>query len=430
MLALAVLLAVLFFAAQRERSDVTFGGGPVGTVPVESTSGASIPSQSQIHALLAADRVVRIDGAVAVYDEAAVLPLLAEYDLRLLLLPPGLSSDQVADLDLPIDVVSVRGLETALSPFVSAPSDENELINAYAGRDVTDSIVSLIAAVKEGPELDPVDRVGWRDPTPDELAAVLEQVGSDGGIAFTDPAARFDLPPAAADAFPHTAPVVVVTPYAEPGVPAVDFRAALEDALPDRPIIQLTGQWLSFAGAATSAEAVTASFYGEYGSRLARADHSQQVVLGAMLDRIAEFRHSGVFDRPAPQPAPDPVRLSLPWLPWVFAAVALAYVGLLIRDRLRPPAPTGTRDTADEAAALAGLSELVVELSRLAIARGSPHLDRAGTLLGVAGDALDVDDHQRVGQHLDEARTELDRLTADLGLDHLRPDAFLAGRWQ
>ena len=195
----------------------------------------------------------------------------------------------------------------------------------------------------------------------------------------------------------------------------------------------MTGLWIDYAGSyADDFEAsLTASFYGQFGNRLQEHAYSQQDVLKVALGRVEQFRHSGIFGKPLPYQAPDPLELTLPALPWICGGLGVAAIVAAIvqirRQRLDVPTPVG----AAALRRLAGLSELAVEVSGLTDSRSQGALTRALRALTEARDVAEgSDEHADVADELlDHAERELTQVAERIGRPEYRPTNFLNGRW-
>ncbi|MFI7073420.1 hypothetical protein [Micromonospora sediminicola] len=437
LLVVAVAVLAVFLVAQRQSVTVSYGRSPSSaTLPAEGSAGelsdATVPSVEQMTALVAADPVVRLPGAVARWDEARVRAAIGGDGTRILVAPPGLDeAERKRVKDVQNATVRIVGTEVSGGPYLATPDDLPGWRAQFATGDVTGQVLALLAGLREQPAPADRDDLRWREPTAAELApvtAALRATGRYVGLGATLPRLPEDD---ARDAFPGGAWFVVLPaqPY---GTPLPAYGPALHRLAPQRPVVVMYGGWIEYhgPGAADFAEVAGASFYAQYGGRLSRYDYPQLNVLGAYLARVTDVRYAGLFDRPLPYRPFDPLRVALPALPWLFAGCVAGFVVLSIRTvrgagRSRPGdvGPDGTP------ARLAGLSALAVELSVLTDARSDPALVRGVGRLRAARYALDdglPDRHVR--GLLADAAAELDRVARDVRMPGYRPDVYLRGR--
>lgn len=248
----------------------------------------------------------------------------------------------------------------------------------------------MVALLRAGP---PGDRFAWREPSAAELAAVTADL--------------LDTPPATA-AFPGTTARYLALPQQPFGQPVPRYGPALAARFPDTPIVVMYGSWIEYDGpdAEEFAELTAATFYGRFDDLLSRSAYPQRNVLGAYLNRVADVRYSGLFDRPLPYRPLDPLRVALPALPWLFAACVVVFLLLSVRSVRRPARSAPALGTP---ARLAELTGRAVEVSLLTT--GDPALPRAITKLMAARDALAADlPDTHVRDLLDDARNELDAI--------------------
>lgn len=206
---------------------------------------------------------------------------------------------------------------------------------------------------------------------------------------------------------------------------------ALQKLFPDKPIVVMYGAWIEYYGpqAADFAEIVAATFYSEAAHLLDHVAYSQQGVLNAYLDRVADVRFAGLFDRPLPYRQPDPLRVALPVLPWIFAACVVLFVALSLRPIVRPARRRPRNALVGTPARLAALTALAVEISALTDRRSEAALARALVLLTAARDAVREDlPDQHVRALLLDAEAELDRSARSLPYRGYRPAEYLTGR--
>lgn len=207
----------------------------------------------------------------------------------------------------------------------------------------------------------------------------------------------------------------------------------LTEAFPDTPIVVMYGSWIEYHGpyAEDFADIAGASFYTRFGSRLSSYTYPQDTVLSAYLAQVSDVPYAGLFDQPLPYQPVDPLRITLPALPWLFAVCVVAFLALSVRSLLRVPATvrrSGPRHNGIPVR-LAGLTALAVEVSGLTDARTDPALIRASTTLQAARAALDEqlpDRHIRA--LLDAAESELDQAGRGVEMPGYRPAAYLQGR--
>ena len=427
------LIGLIFISSQTQQPDVTFAGQIGKQISPTAIDTAPLPTYDQVVEQYSDAPIVRLPGATAVVDTALATEWLDKSDARQIVLAPPLSPDAEDTMTVPDDVVLVHGTYTSFGGFSTTSSDFSDMQQTFATSDVTTSVVALIAHSIDVEMPEDLVEVSWREPTPDELAPVLAALESDG-IAFVGGAEPFEIPAQATEAYPEGVdPLIVVTPHAAPGQPAVRYADAVAAQFPNRPVVAMTGLWIDFAGSyAQDFEApLTASFYGQFGERLEKHAYSQETVLRLALNRVQEFRHSGIFDQPLPYQAPDPLELTLPALPWICGALGLTAVAASIvqirRQRLDTPTP------ADGATVhrLAGLSELAVEVSGLTEGRSKASLSRALRALAEAQEVIEgtSEGAEVVAGLLERAERELETVAERIGRPEYRPATFLEARW-
>jgi hypothetical protein len=229
---------------------------------------------------------------------------------------------------------------------------------------------------------------------------------------------------AAAAAFPDGKALYVALPRQPFGEPVPRYGPALATAFPDTPIVVMYGSWIEYdgPGAADFADLTAATFYGRFGEVLSRTGYPQRSVLAGYLNKVADIRYSGLFDRPLPYRPWDPLRVALPALPWLFTACVLTFLLLSARSVRRP---AGRAPRRGNPARLAGLTALAVEMSALTHRDSEPALTRGITKLLAARDALI---HELPDLHvcdlLDDAQAELDEAAQLLPFDGYRPDEY------
>ncbi|MFG1777031.1 hypothetical protein ACGFIG_11450 [Micromonospora sp. NPDC049048] len=439
LLGVAVVVLVVFLAAQRQSVDVSYGRSPAATVKLDEGSAgelsdASVPSVAEMTALVAAEPVVRLPGAIARWDEQRVREVAGDGSVRILVAPPGLDEDERERVrDVENATVRVIGTEVSGGLYQAVPDDLPGWRAQFATADVTGQLVALIAKLRDAPSPADQDGLRWREPTGRELAAVAADLRSTG-LHLGAGATLTRVPGGAArNAFPDGARYVALP--AQPfGEPVPRYGPALAELFPGTPIVVMYGLWIEYHGPAADefAELAGASFYGQFGGRLSRYDYPQGNVLTAWLNRVTDLRYSGVFDRPLPYRPIDPLRVALPALPWIFAGCVATFLILSVRA-LRRPDGVGVRrgdpGRGGTPARLAGLTALAVEMSLLTDSRSNPALSRCIVKLQAARAALDgklPDRHVRTLLH--EASDELDDAARTLGVASYRPDLYLRGR--
>ena len=432
-LAGAVGVLLIFMIAQRQSIDVSYGRSPSASTridqPSAGQSSASVPTVAEMTAMVQANPVVRLPGAVAYWDEAAVRAAAGGAVVRILVAPPGLDKaerDRVRDVEAA--TVRIIGTEVSGGLFQSSGSTAADWRAQFATGDVTTHLTGLVAKLHDRTAPAQPDRLVRREPG----AAELRQVTADlrrTGVHLGAGATLTDVPAtAAAAAFPRGQALYVALPQQPFGEPVPRYGPALATAFPDTPIVVLYGSWIEYDGPdrAEFADLATATYYGRFGDLLSRSAYPQRNVLAAYLDRVADVRYSGLFDRPLPYRPLDPVRVALPALPWLFAACVAAFLLLSARSTRRPARPGAGLGTP---ARLAGLTGLAVEMSALTGKESDPSLTRGIARLLAARDALagNLPD-QHVRGLLDDAQRELDEAARLLPFDGFRPDEYLRGR--
>lgn len=436
LLGVAAVVLVVFLLAQRQSVGVSYGRSPAPSARIEEGSAgelsdATVPSTQEMTALVAADPVVRLPGAVARWDEQRVRDAIGDDDIRILVAPPGLDeAERKRVREVENATVRVVGTQVGGGAYLATPDSLDGWRAQFANRDVTGQLVTMIAKLRDVPADADRDEPQWRDPSDAELATVLADLRADG-LHIGPGASLTQLPEEASrSAFPDGAWYVVLPaqPYGEP-LPG--YGPALTRLAPDRPILVMYGEWIEYHGpaAAEFAELAGASFYAQFGDRLSRYDYPQQNVLGAYLGRVTDIRYAGLFDRPLPYRPLDPLRVALPALPWIFAACVAGFVVLSVRSLHRSGVLGGGRRQAASPARLAGLTALAVEVSLLTDARSNPALTRGIGKLQAARAALEQGlPAPHVSRLLDDATAELDETARLVGISSYRPDHYLQGR--
>ncbi|MGW5050359.1 hypothetical protein [Actinokineospora sp. NPDC004072] len=418
LLGAAVVLLLVFIAAQRSGDfDVSYGRSPSSGKGVGSPSGPAVelPSKDELAAMLRRDPVVRLPGSVAQWDAARVGEVLG--DLRILVTPPGLTEEQ-DELIREVEEADIRVVGTSVSGgiYQAVSNDQAGWRDQFTTGDVTGQIALLAAKLRELPDpADDPNEVDWREPTAAEVDAVAADLRAKGFHA---------APGSTLTALPANSDGALVAAFPQQGLdkPVPRYGAALTGLFPDRPVLVAYGNWVEYHGphADEVTEVASGSFYAQSGDLLSKRDYPQDNVLRAYLDRLADVRYSGLFDRPLPYQPFDPLRVALPALPWLFAACVLAFLVLTVRARPRPATtPTGL------VARIAGLTTLAIEMSALS---RHPALVRAITHLQAARGALDDNLPERhVRKLLADAERELETAARKLGRADYRPGVYLAG---
>ncbi|RIV41187.1 hypothetical protein [Micromonospora radicis] len=438
LLGLAGLVLVVFLLAQRQSIDVSYGQSPTPSVRIEEGSAgelsdATVPSTEEMTALVAADPVVRLPGAVAYWDEQQVREAIGGDDIRILVAPPGLDEAERKRIR-EVENASVRviGTQVGGGSYLATPDRLTGWRAQFATGDVTGPLVTMIAKLRDVPAAADRDDLRWREPSGTELATVLADLRADG--LHVGRGATLDGVPedAARSAFPAGAWYVVL-PRQAYGEALPAYGAALTRVDPGRPIVVMYGEWIEYHGPAADefAELAGASFYAQFGDRLSRYDYPQRNVLGVYLGRVTEIRYAGLFDRPLPYQPLDPLRVALPALPWIFTACVAGYLVLSARSLRRAGVLAGLGGARQGAgpARLAGLTALALEVSLLTDARSNAALTRGIGKLQAARAALEKGLPARhVRELLDDATAELDETARVVGLPDYRPENYLQGR--
>ncbi|WP_149359388.1 hypothetical protein [Lolliginicoccus suaedae] len=429
-LAVAIAVLVVFLVAQRQSQsvDVSYGQSPsakdgvMDGDPIELTDHA-IPSTAEIQAMADEQRVVRLPGAIAHWDEKLVSEALGDNEPKIVIAPPGLTPDQKAQIS-EVDDIDFQIIGTSVvSGITGARHDDIPgWRGEYATGDVTSLMLALIAVERDETIPDDVDVLERRAPTGPELAAVVADLSA--GRPHLAAGTTLDTAPDSAHrAFPDSELLVAAFPRQEFGEPMPEYGPALAERFPGQPIVVMHGNWIEYHGpqADEFAEIASASFYAQFGSRLSRWDYPQQNILNAYLNRVTDIRYSGVFDRPLPYQPFDPMRVAMPALPWLFGASVLVFLALSARQVLGP----GARPPRAAPARLALLNTLAIEISGLsydpALARGIQQLQAASSALD-EGLLL-----PHVERFIGKAGAELDETARNIGREDLRPRNYVAG---
>lgn len=424
---LLVITSLIFLANQVQRPDVTYGTGPQAPA-LEATEQEPLPTYDEVIEQYGDQRIVRLPGAVATVNEQLVIQWFdAAGADRVLLLPP-LSPDapRGETYDAPDDVVVVTGTAATYQSLSPASTEMAEFTRKFAMGDVTADVVALFANAidDEAPETEPAPT---REPTADEVNAVVADLGDDG-MAFIGGAETFDRP----EVEPFEAePLIIVAPYPAPGEPIVDYADAVSAAFPDRPVVTMTGLWVDYAGAeiGDAAPAIAASFYGRFEERLSTFGYPQQNVLAANLTTAEQFRVGGMFDRETPYVPADPLYLTLPFLPWLCAGLAVAALGATLIPGRRPE-QRELKLSPQAATRFAVLSDLAVEVSPHVTDGARPAYVRGSRALVEARDALTdpTATAEDVDVLLDRVDEELASVASEIDDPSYSPAEFGKGR--
>lgn len=424
----AVVLVVVFLIAQRQTADVSYAQSPSGKDTVSEgaageLTGATLPSVADLTAMLGENRVVRLPGAIAHWDEQRITAAIGAADIRILVAPPGLSEKQQDLLgDVKNATIRITGTAISGSTYDVVPDDLAEWRATFTTGDVTGLLLTLIASERKQPALAEGDLFSWRPPTAAELDPVANDLraGRPHGAAG---ATLKDLPSSADTAFGGERPLVAAFGQQPFGQPVPEYGPALAKLFPGKPIVVLYGNWVGYYGphAGEFADVASGGFFARFGERLSTYAYPQANVLGAYLNAVTDVRYAGLFDRPLPYQPFDPLRVALPALPWLFAGCVLVFLALSVRSVLGPRGGPPRRPPGR----LAGLTTLAIELSGLS---PDPALTRALGKLDAARSALAEDLPDRhVSTLLADAQRELDTVARSLGRAEYRPLNYLAG---
>ena len=427
-LAAAVVIVVVFLLAQRQTTvDVSYARSPAGksTVP-EGSAGeltdSDLPSADELTDMLRAERIVRLPGAIAYWDEKMVDDAIGDADIRILVTPPGLSKEQREQVNS-VENATIRVIGTDVTgTLYGASSDDNAGWRAqFATGDVTSLLLTIIASEREQELPADIDLFQWRAPTAAELAPVVEDVRADR-LHVADGATLKSIPDSAETAFPGGKALFAAFPQQPGGEPVPEYGAALAEEFPDTPIVVMYGSWAEYYGpnAESFSDIVAAGVYNRFGGRLASYAYPQGNVLGVYLNQVTNVRYAGLFERPLPFQPFDPLRVALPALPWLFAVCVLVFLAMSVRA-LRGPGSGPSHAPAR----LAALTTLAIEMSGLsrdpALVRALGKIEEART--SVAEDLP----APHVKRLLDSAESELDAAARALGRADYRPANYLAG---
>lgn len=435
---LAVAVAVVFLLHQRQGDiDVSYGQSPSSDYEegdAGELSDHSVPSTAEMVRRVQAEPVVRLPGSTAKWDRRWLAEHVGTDGVRLLLAPPGLDEQEtervlgVADdpalADAPFELVTVTGTKVRGGVYTATPEDLDGFQRQFAAGDVTGLLAAVITGMRDEGEPPTAPRVTWREPTTVELDAVAADLERDR-VHVAEGASLSDVPGNASDAFPDTEPMVVALPQQDTGRPVPDYAPALAERFPDTPIVVVYGSYVDYAGPHRDEfyEVATAGMYGMLGDRLSRYDYPQDNVLFAWLNKVTDIRYAGLFDRALPYQPFDPLKVTMPALPFVFGGCVVGFVVLSVTALRRRPShgrPPTVR--------LAALSALSVEVSGLTTEASDPSLTRAITHLDAAKEL----DGSAVGTRhahklLDKAEAELSETARLIGRRDYEPRRYIAG---
>jgi len=427
-LAAAVVMIVVFLLAQRQTVDVSYAQSPSGKDTVtEGSAGeltdADLPSVGELTDMLEDNRVVRLPGSIANWDEKMVTDAIGDADIRVLVTPPGLSEKQREQVhEVENATILVVGTEISGTLYSVSSDDIAGWRAQFATGDVTSLMLTMIASEKDQELPADIDLFRWRAPTAAELAPVVADLRADR-LHVADGATLKSIPNRAATAFPDRDPLFAAFPQQPYGQPVPEYGPALAKEFPDTPIVVMYGSWAEYHGpdAESFSDIVAAGVYSRFGDRIAGYAYPQGNVLGVYLNQVTDVRYAGLFDRPLPYQPFDPLKVALPVLPWLFALCVLVFLGLSVRSVLGPGGGPPRRAPAR----LAGLTTLAIEMSALS---RDPALVRGLSKLEAARRAVAEDLPQRhVRRLLDGAESELDTAARELGRADYRPANYLAG---
>lgn len=404
---------------------------------------STLPPAAEVVALARKELVIRTPGAIANVQPEVLHKLLAELrsaaaadkpvpEVRVLITPAGADREQRETVERELTaalgkhsvIITVSGLNASSGIATVSPTDFAGMRNVLAAGEMTDQVATLIrhAITRQTLDEPTPDRIVTRAPTSAELQAALADLNGDN--LFAAPGATIDTVPQA-PAF-SAPPVLVALPMPAAGQPVVDYATALVAHFPGRPVLQITGNWITHVGADTElGEVTTASFYGARWRVLTTRTFSQAGIASSYFNQSATVRVSGIFDRPIPlRPNDDVV---LPALPWIFLALILGFVGSSILGMRQRPA--AVEDPLVAQRRLAGLTELAIAQSGLIRdpeSAASTQLTRALSALSAAREAIEKD--VPAGELLDTAQSELDDAATTAGLADYQPATYLQGR--
>ncbi|GLY07992.1 hypothetical protein [Actinoplanes sp. NBRC 101535] len=430
-LTVAALTMLVFLGSQRSDFEVSYARSPAGGNGKVAPAGTvTLPSVEEMTRLVRASPVVRLPGTVARWDTARVDAAIGDSGLRILAVPPGLDEASTERLRA-VEAADLRIIGTAvtLGTISVGGSTLADWRDEFATADVTNSLLLLIADLRDQPAPAMPETLRWREPAAAETAVVAADLRA-GGFHRAEGAALEEAPQKST-AFPDGRVLYVALPVQPLGKPVPEYGPALAKLFPDTPIVVMYGGWIEYSGpfAGDFADIAAAGFYSQAASVMERSAYTQRGVLETYLQRVTEIRFAGIFDRPLPYQPPDPLRVALPALPWIFVLCVLLFVVISARPILLPAGPQVARLIPGTLAQLAALTALAVEMSALADQRSETPLARALVSLTAARDAVDADlPDAHVRAMLRNAEIELDRAARLLPYRGYRPAEYLRGR--
>ncbi|MCR3719611.1 MULTISPECIES: hypothetical protein [Prauserella salsuginis group] len=434
----AILVAVVFLFQQRQGDiDVSYGGSP--SVDYKEgdageLSDHTVPTTEEMARQVQAEPVVRLPGATATWDRQWLREHVGTTGVRLLLAPPGLDkqerervsavAEDPAMADAPFELVTAVGTNVRGGPYTAEPDDLDGFQRQFAANDVTGLLAAVITGMRDGDDPPSPPGPTWREPSPAELDAVTADLER-YRLHVADGATLSRVPDNVGNAFPDTEPMIVALPQQARDRPIPDYAPALAERFPDTPVVVLYGNYVDYAGAHRDQfyEVATAGVYGMLGARLSRFDYPQDNVLYAWLNKVTDIRYAGLFDRPLPYQPFDPLKVTLPALPFVFAGCVLGVIILSVTALRRRPShgrPPTVR--------LAALSALSVEVSGLTTEASNPSLTRAISHLDAAREQEGSAAGRRAAHELlDKAEHELAETAQLIGRSDYEPRHYTAG---
>ncbi|MBO0871519.1 MAG: hypothetical protein J2P15_23455, partial [Micromonosporaceae bacterium] len=258
----AVAIVIVFLVAQRQSVTTTYGGsGADATVPEGSAGelrGATLPPVDQLQAMVAANRIVRLPGSVASWDQAAVTRAIGTSQVRILVAPPGLKQQQQEQLEADVDNATVVVVGTAVIDVENGLDAVNTVLtdwrDQYGRDDITGLLVTAIDAVQASRAGRPIEAsehgpyATWRDPTATELAPVATALRATGFYAAPGATLRPVPRQDTARAFGTDAALYVALPAQPRDAPAPDYGPALGRLFPGTPIVLMYGDWIEYHG--------------------------------------------------------------------------------------------------------------------------------------------------------------------------------------
>ncbi|WP_106850503.1 hypothetical protein [Blastococcus sp. Marseille-P5729] len=424
---LFVLTALIFVTNQQQQPDVTYATQVSDDRAAAADPRPEMPTYEQIAAEYGDQRFVVLPGGYAVMDEPLVSEWMDKAGASQVLVLPAVHPDDQLTIDAPSDVVVVAGTHVTYDGYATSAASFEEVRASMGARDVTSSVIALLAHAADEPDPDGLRPMVTREPSPEEAAAVVADL-QDDGIAFLGGVEPFERPDT--NAFTQE-PLYVVAPSPAPGEAAVDYSAVVADAFPGRPVVSMTGLWIDYRSEEIEAiePAIAASFYGQFEERLSKYAYSQETVLRVSLDRVEQFRASGMFDREMPYVAPDPLNITLPILPWICAGLAAVMLALALAPRTSSTPRSAPAMPRPLARRFAGLSDLAVEVNALVTEDARPAFVRASRALVEARDSLEEPSttSEDVEALLERAESDLDEVAEITHRPGYRPAISLEG---